>query len=75
MFQKEMYLYVKLLCLHAKKIHVFSFWGFVGGFSGKKKETKLEGQNLVFLCGNAVTLGIKRFCLSRNIFNPFCSTV
>lgn len=38
MFQKEMYLYVKLLCLHAKKIHVFSFWGFVGGFSGKKKK-------------------------------------
>lgn len=81
MFQKEMYLYVKLLCLHAENYFSFFFslllflLGVLLEVSMKKKETKHEGQNLLFLCGNAVTVGIKCFCLSKNIFNPFCSTV
>lgn len=44
MFQKEMYLYVKLLCLHAENyfsffffLITFSFGGSVGGFNEKKR--------------------------------------
>lgn len=72
MFQKELYLYMKHLCLYAEKqsFLFFLFLGFVGGFNGKKPEAKREERTPVCCCENPVTLRIKCFCFLEESLTP-----